>query len=172
MPDILKKWYVIKTKNNSEKKVAERLNNAGFICYLPLFTSIRIWSDRKKKIKLPLIPTVVFVNTYEDKLNNVYNIPGVIGILKYLNKPAIVNDYEINNLKIFLDQNIAFETDNLSLIDKGQFVEVIQGPFKGIIGCATKQSRNYKIRIEVKSVNYGFLIEIPASFVRVISDEK
>lgn len=169
--DEIKKWFVIKTKSKSEKKVAERFNKINITSYLPLYTSIRIWSDRKKKIKLPLISGVVFVNEYENKLNNLYATEGVIGILKHLNKPAIVKDYEINNLKIILNEEFDFETGNLSLINKGQLVEVIEGPFTGMIGYAIKTSRKFKISIEMKSVNFRFLIDIHNNSVRKINDE-
>ena len=50
------KWYVIKTLSRAEKKTAERMTAEGYKVYLPLQTTIKQWSDRKKKIEIPLIP--------------------------------------------------------------------------------------------------------------------
>jgi hypothetical protein len=49
-----KHWLVIYTKPRAEKKVNERLLEEGFETYLPLQKVIRQWSDRKKKVEVPL----------------------------------------------------------------------------------------------------------------------
>ena len=56
-----KKWFVIKTRSRAEKKTVERLDLLGFTSYLPLQTTVKQWSGRKKKVKLPLIPGIAFV---------------------------------------------------------------------------------------------------------------
>ena len=48
-----KKWLVVKTKPNAEKKVAERLALKELEVYLPLYTTVKQWSDRKKKVQKP-----------------------------------------------------------------------------------------------------------------------
>ena len=55
-------WYVIYTKPRSEKKVAERLSEDGVEVYCPMIKTIRQWSDRKKKVLLPMFPGYVFVH--------------------------------------------------------------------------------------------------------------
>ena len=47
-------WYVVYTKPKWEKKVAERLDAIGIITYCPLITKVSQWSDRKKKVEVPL----------------------------------------------------------------------------------------------------------------------
>jgi hypothetical protein len=36
------------------EKVAEQLTKMGIECYCPLITQVRQWSDRKKKVVVPL----------------------------------------------------------------------------------------------------------------------
>ena len=79
-------WYALYTMPRAEKKVYSRLEEAGYTVYLPLTTSFRVWSDRKKKITVPLISSYVFIYLEEDQLKNIFIIQGVCGILKYLNK--------------------------------------------------------------------------------------
>ena len=57
--DIKENWYAIYTMPRAEKKVYERLVDIGVTSYLPLVTTIRIWSDRKKKVTSPLISSYV-----------------------------------------------------------------------------------------------------------------
>ena len=55
-------WYVLYTKPRQEKKVTDSLNAIGVEAYCPLVTVIKQWSDRKKKVQIPLINSYVFVN--------------------------------------------------------------------------------------------------------------
>ena len=55
-------WYVLYTKPRQEKKVADGLIAIGIAAYCPLVTTIKQWSDRKKKVEVPLINSYVFVN--------------------------------------------------------------------------------------------------------------
>ena len=61
-------WYVLYTKPRNELKVMERLLNADFEAYTPFKTEIRQWSDRKKKIKVPLLTSMVLVKVAENDL--------------------------------------------------------------------------------------------------------
>ena len=56
-----KKWHVIYTAPRAEKKVNERLESQGVETYLPLQKTLRQWSDRKKKVSIPLFNSYVFV---------------------------------------------------------------------------------------------------------------
>jgi transcriptional antiterminator RfaH len=95
-------WYVVYTKPKWERKVAEQLNKLGIFCYCPLVTQIRQWSDRKKKIEVPLFNSYVFVQLEEEDRNVVFQSTGVVRYLFWLGKPAIVRDEEIMTIKKWL----------------------------------------------------------------------
>ncbi|MFM8963419.1 MAG: transcription termination/antitermination NusG family protein, partial [Sphingomonadales bacterium] len=90
LPDPSLKWFVVYTKTLTEKKVAERLRQMGWEVYLPLYTTIRQWSDRKKKLERPLIISVVFVRCTEPELQRLYTVPSVAGVLRHDGKAAVV----------------------------------------------------------------------------------
>lgn len=92
-------WYVIYTKPKWEKKVAERLAEIGIECYCPLIIKIKQWSDRKKKVEMPLFNSYVFVKLPDNERNSVFEIAGVVRYLFWLGKPAVVRDEEINIIK-------------------------------------------------------------------------
>ena len=92
-------WYVVYTKPKWEKKVAEKLNQIGIECYCPLVTKVRQWSDRKKKVEVPLFNSYVFVQLPEAHRNSVFKIAGVIRYLFWLGKPAVVKEEEIEIIK-------------------------------------------------------------------------
>ncbi|MDW8849288.1 UpxY family transcription antiterminator [Flavobacterium sp. MMLR14_040] len=92
-------WYVIYTKPKWEKKVAEKLNEIGIESYCPVITQIKQWSDRKKKVEVPLFNSYVFVQLLESERNSVFQVSGVVRYLFWLGKPAIVREEEINIIK-------------------------------------------------------------------------
>lgn len=96
-------WYVVYTKPRWEKKVADQLSKIGIRCYCPLIIQIRQWSDRKKKVEVPLFNSYVFVQLEDLDRNLVFQTPGVIRYLFWLGKPAIVRDEEIKAIKNSLE---------------------------------------------------------------------
>ena len=92
-------WYVLYTKPQNEKKVALRLQKLGIEAYCPLRTEIRQWSDRKKKVEVPLLPSMILVNVEEKDRNIVFQAPGAVRYMFWLEKPAIVTQEEVDALK-------------------------------------------------------------------------
>jgi transcription antitermination factor NusG len=149
----------------AEKKVFERLVETGIETYLPLITTVRVWSDRKKKVTSPLISSFVFVKVEEKNLKNVYEVQGVTGVLKYLKKPAIIRDSEIENLKILLS-----DSDNMSIVDhphfeKGDNVRVIKGAFLGLLAKCYQVKGKHRIIVSIEGMSNSFEVNVPMSFV-------
>ena len=67
-----KHWYVLYTKSNCEKKVAELLNKRGVETYCPINKVYRQWSDRRKQLSVPLFTSYVFVKTEEPELTRIH----------------------------------------------------------------------------------------------------
>jgi transcriptional antiterminator RfaH len=97
-----KKWFVIYTKSRHEKKVANMLAERGIEAYCPLKIETNQWSDRKKRVDTPLFNSYLFVNILEKDLRNVFSVTGVVRYIYWCGKPAVVKDYEIDELKNWL----------------------------------------------------------------------
>lgn len=76
-----KYWFVVYTKPRNELKVLERLLGIGIVAYTPFKTELRKWSDRKKKVKVPLLPSMVLVYLEEKETAKVFEIHGVVRYL-------------------------------------------------------------------------------------------
>ena len=98
-------WFVIHTKPRFEKKVEERLLSFGIEAYCPIRKEIRLWSDRKKKVDIPVLPSMVLVRLEEKDVNDVFNINGVVRYMFWLGKRAIVRQQEVDVLKNYLKGN-------------------------------------------------------------------
>ncbi|MFV8362146.1 UpxY family transcription antiterminator [Flavobacterium sp. ZT3P35] len=121
-------WYVVYTKPKWEKKVAEQLKNKGIACYCPLVTQVRQWSDRKKKVEVPLFNSYVFVQLPETQRNMVFQSVGVVRYLFWLGKPAIVRDEEIDTIQKWLDPAQANDV-SLHSFQVGDAIQLESGPF-------------------------------------------
>lgn len=152
-------WFVVKTKSNAEKRVQERLTVIGFTVFLPLYQTIRQWSDRKKKIKTPLIPSHLFVYCTPSELKTIYTAQGIVSVLSEFGKPATVREHEIKNMRIFCSLNIEPKHVALEQLEKGTEVEVKDGPFAGLIGIVTKNSKSMRVHIIFQNLGMAIVVK-------------
>ena len=91
-------WYVLITKPKSEKKVAEKLQDRGIEVCCPVSVEVRQWSDRKKKVEVPLLPSMILVKLEDTERAVVFDTAGAVRYLFWLGKPATVTETEIEVL--------------------------------------------------------------------------
>ena len=139
-------WYVLYTKPKWEKKVAERLTQIGVECYCPTFTKVQQWSDRKKKIEVPLFNSYVFVQLSDMDRNIVFTVPGVIRYLFWLGKPAVVRDEEINSIKTSLKAADVIDI-SVSSIQVGDRIKLESGAFSNQDAIVQEVSKTHYILV-------------------------
>ena len=143
------KWFVIYTKPNSELTVSEGINSIGIQAYCPTFTQIKQYSDRKKKVQKPLLPSYVLVKLSEQDRPKVFAIPGVVRYLFWLGKPAVVREEEIELLRNNLKG--VFDDAKISKLSIGKEYTIPSGPLKGQTGKVLDVLKN-KLRLELPSL--------------------
>lgn len=122
-------WYALYTKPRNEKKVTEGLLKLGIEVYCPTVNTLKQWSDRKKRVTVPVLPSYVFVKIEEQDRNQVFQIPGVVRYVFWLGKPALIREIEIQALRESLNETYtSFQTAS---IQKGSTITLEEGPFKG-----------------------------------------
>ncbi len=139
-------WYVVYTKPKWEKKVAERLNEIGVITFCPLITKISQWSDRKKKIIVPLFNSYIFVQLEDKERNRIFEVVGVIRYLFWLGKPAVVRDIEIEAIQKWLSAPDEYEVE-LDKWKKGDKIVLESGPFVSQSAIIQEVKQNHYILI-------------------------
>ena len=128
-------WYVIYTKPNSSLKVAKRLTDLGVEVYAPTRTEVRQWSDRKKRVQVPLFPSMVLVNIAEKDSNLVFQVPGVVRYLFEQGRRAKVQDNEVLAMQLYLEGKAVLDqakvqvgdTVQVPQLDKKATVVALQG---------------------------------------------
>jgi len=149
-------WFVLYTKPRAEKKTAEQLARMGVEVYCPVVRTMRQWSDRKKKVDIPLFSSYLFVNLTEEERNVVFRASGVVRYLFWLGKPAVVRQEEIDTIREWLDEK---EVEEVHLVDiqKGDRVVIETGLFKDETAMVAGVSRQF---VNVRLESLGWEVQI------------
>tara|TARA_B100002052_G_scaffold34417_1_gene26527 strand:+ start:113 stop:574 length:462 start_codon:yes stop_codon:yes gene_type:complete len=150
-------WYVLHTKPRNEKKVEEQLLSIGINAYCPKKTEIKFWSDRKKKVEVPLLPSMVLVKLNNNDINRVFESPAVIRYMFWMGKRAVVRQSEIDILKNYLDGNYNLKSSKSSDINVGDNFSLPS--FNNEKGVISRISNN-NIWIYLKSIGISVKLKL------------
>ena len=118
---MIEKWFVLCTKPRNELKVLNRLSSLGIDAYTPSRIELRQWSDRKKKVLVPLLPSMVLVRLDEKEVQKVFDIPGVVRYLFEHGTRAVVSNEEVQAMQMYLEN---IHTLNKQGLAEGDTVQV------------------------------------------------
>jgi transcription antitermination factor NusG len=161
-----KHWLAVYTRPKWEKKVVRLLNNKNVENYCPLNRVERRWTDRKKIIHEPLISSYVFVHADESEYIMIKETDGVLNLVHWLGKPAVIRDSEIESLKKFLDDysNVSLEKIEVNVNDE---VKVTYGPLVAREGKVIEVQYNY-VKIILPSLGYSLRAHVHKSHIEKI----
>lgn len=118
---MIEKWFVLCTKPRNELKVLNRLISLGIDAYTPSRIELRQWSDRKRKVLVPLLPSMVLVRLDEKEVHKVFDIPGVVRYLFEHGTRAVVSNEEVQAMQMYLEN---IHTLNKQGLAEGDTVQV------------------------------------------------
>jgi transcription antitermination factor NusG len=163
-------WKVIYTASRQEKKVVALLDRYGIENYLPLIKKLRLWSDRKKWVEMPLFNGYVFVKPKQGERDRALDIPGVVKYLKYNGADAIVADREISLIRGLIERGYHIENEENLNLRKGDRVRIEQGVFKGFEAEVLKDSDGQEsVIIAFETISQVVKISMNKSFTRLIN---
>jgi len=154
-------WYAIRVKSRTEKKVNADLLDQGIDSYLPLQRRLRIWSDRKKWVEMPLISGYVFVHISRREYEVVLRTMNVVCYVYFQGKAAVIRDNDILTLKRMLGQSELELEVTLEDLKPGQMVEVVTGPLCGVVGELIEFQGKNKVALRIDPLGYTVLVEAP-----------
>ncbi|MBA4058389.1 MAG: hypothetical protein C0490_26965, partial [Marivirga sp.] len=156
-------WYVVYTYPKQEKRIFADLLKQSINAFLPFQKVIRQWSDRKKKLDVPLFPNYVFVQMPEEDRFKVFSIAGITRFISFEGKPAVVSENEINTIKQLVNHNISFEKE-VSLTS-GDRVKVVQGPLTGQRGVLLEKKGGKRFGIHFDSISLSISVDIQYNYL-------
>ena len=142
---------------SAERKVEQELLSLGINAYCPTRTEIKIWSDRKKRIYKPVLPSMVLVNIDDKDINRVFESPLVLRYMFWLGKRAVVRQSEIDILKKYLEGSYNLISSNSLSINIGDDFDLPS--FNNEKGIVSRISNN-NIWIYLKSIGYSVKLKL------------
>ena len=145
-------WYAVQTRARNEKAISERFQEQGLTTFLPLVTEIRRWSDRKKKVELPLFSCYVFVKlvvSNNEERMRVYRTNGVFGIVSMRGEAIPIPEEQITALRAVVTQEVPWSVHPFLKI--GQRVRIRGGSRNGdrtLIISVDAIQRSLAVRVE------------------------
>jgi transcription antitermination factor NusG len=158
-----KSWHVIYTRPRWEKKLHDLLIQKNIESFLPLYKTIRIWSDRKKKVELPLFNSYLFVNISGKEYYEVLNTPGAVKYIYFEGKAAIMSDKQIEAIKLLINSDMTYEVVN-HILPVGSKVIIVKGALQGLEGEIVEYKGSYRACIRVDQINRSVLVNVPAGY--------
>lgn len=154
-----KYWFALYTKPRSEFKAREQLAVLEVEHYLPTFTKMKQWSDRKKKITEPLIRGYIFIHANEIQRLASVEQPSIVRCLFDGGHPASIPDWQINNIKKLITPESELIVCNG--IVPGTKVRIKNGPFEGVVGIVANSEKGKTISISIDLLNRSVITRVP-----------
>ena len=156
-------WYVLYTRHQHEKAVAQILTSKGFEILLPLYSTARRWKDRTKLLSLPLFPCYVFLSGDLKRRLDIMTTPGVHALVSTAGQPTAVPLAEIEAIRRVVEGGAPVEPH--PFLKCGDWVRVKCGPLKGIEGILVRKKNLYRLVISVEMLGRAAAVEMDASLV-------
>jgi transcriptional antiterminator RfaH len=164
----IKNWYAVYTRSRAEKSVKRRLAEKGIEVYLPLYKTIRLWSDRRQKVDLPLFNSYVFVKIdHKQDAQLVLDTMGVVRFVRFSGEINPIPVSQINLIHKLLSEPYGVEPLEEPLV-KGMTVEIEMGSLKGLRGELVEFRGTTKVIIRLDALDKSVILNIPLNHIRKI----
>jgi transcriptional antiterminator RfaH len=159
-------WYAIYTKPRHEKKVYQQLVEKSIVAFLPMTKSLRQWKDRRKWVEMPLFTGYVFIDILLKNKLEALQTHGVVKMVSFGGVPASIPHWQIEQLKKVIAQPESLRLEQY--LKKGDTVEVIAGPLKGVRGYLREIRGEMRVAILIDGIYQSASFEVQKSFVKKI----
>jgi len=159
-------WYVAYTYPRHEKTVADLLAQKSIDIFLPTFTKISQWKDRRVSLELPLFAGYVFVYMHLDERTKVLSLPSVIRLLSHRGVPVPVSDQEIDAVRFCIQKGAKLQKH--TFITVGDRVKVRDGAFKGLEGIVTRSNNRCRLVVSIALIHQSVALEIDADLLELV----
>lgn len=154
------RWYALHTRARHEKTVERRLREQGMETFLPMSQEVHTWSDRKKKVDVPLFNCYVFVRcslSAEDR-TRVYQIDSIHGFVGVRGAGQAIPDEQIEAIRTVLAQSKPWRAH--PFLKAGQRVRVRGGALDGVEGVFLTENGDHSLVISVDAIQRSMAVRI------------
>lgn len=125
-------------------------------------------SDCKKWVETPAISGYLFVYIDSSERLEVLQTNFVIKIIRFQGKDAVIPAWQIDSMKAMINQKECNVEVSSIKYERGQKIQVNQGPLKGLKGHLTFIKNRQKVIVNLDQINISFSIELPSNYIEAI----
>ena len=109
---------------------------------MPLHEVVSKWKDRFKKVQFPLFPGYLFVHVpIQERRLDILKVPSVVRIIGFNGEPESIPEAEVQAVKQLVFSTLPY--DPYPYIVKGNRVEIVRGPLRGLQGSLVEKKGTY-----------------------------
>jgi transcriptional antiterminator NusG len=157
-------WYVLHTRSRQEKALADDLQGMGVSYFLPLVSSVRYYGRRKATVETPLFPGYVFLRGTLEEVYEADRTRRVANIIKVADQKVIAR--ELSGIRDVLGED--GKLDPHPYLQRGVWVEVRSGPFKGVVGVVEDRKVN-RLILQIQVLGQASSLEIDGALLEPIA---
>ena len=168
---ISKSWYAIYVRSRHEKSVHSELQQKGIESSLPLTIVTRQWSDRRKKVEVPLFRGYVFVkiDIKNEKLP-VLTTSGVVKFVTFNNVTVPIPEDQMYWLQQMIASDLLLSQEQDFPI--GTEIDVMFGPLKGLRGRVKQKNSETRLVVWFDAIMQGVSVEIDPTWLTPVRLQK
>ena len=162
-------WVALYTKARHEKTVETQLIEKKIPVYLPMKRALKKWSDRRKWVEEPLFRGYIFIRGNAQERYRAVQCVGVVRLVAFNGKLAIVRDEEIEMVRRIL----ADAPDTVSCpvsFSIGDNVEIETGPLAGLRGRLEEVRGETRFLVSITSIAQGIHFNVDRWNIRKIDN--
>jgi transcription antitermination factor NusG len=163
-------WYALYTCAQHEKRVAAELTQRSVENFLPVYSSVRRWKDRRVTLDLPLFPGYVFVRmALRDRLR-VVQVPSAVRLVGFGGVAAALPETEMEIVRSGLSRGLRAEPHPFLTI--GRRVRITGGPFTGLEGILKQKKSALRVVVSLELIQRSVAVDVDAADVQAVAGGK
>jgi len=157
LPENILPWFAITTMPHHEHAVQNGLVQRGLDSFLPTYCAARRWSDRVKRLQVPLFPGYVFCRFDYNHRLPVLRTPGVRSVLSFGAEAIPVSPEDIDRIRRIVTSGCPIEP--WPFLKDGQRVLVNDGPLSGLEGVLTEFRSRWRVVVGLELLQRSVAVQ-------------
>ena len=153
-------WTPVHVRPRCEKVTAQYCKGIGLHHYLPLIRRAARYQRRTVETFIPMFPGYLFVQLGPEETEALVRCNKIATILRLT--PAQENQLvsELRSLQVLEANNKDAELIVSPELVPGTAVEVIDGPFRGMVGVVVKRAKSTRLSVNVEMLGQSVSVDL------------
>jgi transcription antitermination factor NusG len=161
-------WYAVQTRSRHERFVAHQFQSHGVVHYLPVVTEQHRWSDRRKKVEVPLFTGYVFVQVVpsNEERVRVLRINGVVSFVGNSPEGTPIPDEQVESVRMLVEQKVLWLAH--PFLKSGQRIRVRGGALDGVEGIFQTRNGEDTLIVSIDAIQRSMSVSIKGYDIEVV----